>query len=77
MQRVLGLVVCLPREASRQVRIVPVLVQLALRIRQQLPRLPERNGRVTLHPRPFRVLQQATRLAEVPVLDRHQLGFAI
>ena len=73
----LGLVVCLLRQAARQVRVVAVLIQFALGVRQQLLGLAKRDRRIAAHPCAVGVGQQTPRLAQVLRLDGNQLRIAV
>ncbi len=73
----LGLVVGLAREAARQVRVVPVLVELALGIGEQLLGLRQRHRGVTADSRPVRLSKQVSGFGQVLRLDGDQLGIAV
>src|SRR5690606_38762978 len=61
MDRVAGFVVRLLREAPRQVGVVAVLVQLALRALEELASTGERLRRIALHARLLRLREQRAR----------------
>ena len=65
------------RETARQVSVVAVLTELALRVSQQLFRAAQRNGRITSNAGAIGIRQQATRLRQVLGLDGDQFRFAV